>query len=96
MTKNLFGFRLCMLPFSCSIYTPFYIQNHTSEKLEVKITFESRLEEFVFEDSYKLLWREGFVKPGKFHKGEGPGEIDLIRVNDSAFNGSAAWRLWRI
>ena len=84
MIKKLYGFGICLLLLcSCSIYTPFFIQNHSSEKVEVKITVDSRLKEFVPGDSYKLLWREGFVKPKKFHKGEAPGEIDLIPVNDS-------------
>lgn len=84
MTGKLFGFGTCLLLLcSCSIYTPFFIQNHSNKKVEVKITVDSRLKEFVPGDSYKLLWREGIVKPKKFHKGEAPGEIDLIPVNDS-------------
>lgn len=83
MIKRLFGFGICLLLCSCSIYTPFFIQNHSNEKVEVKITFDSMLKEFVLEDNYKLLWHEGIVKPKKFHKGEAPDEIDLIPVNDS-------------
>lgn len=83
MIKRLFGFGICLLLCSYSIYTPFFIQNHSNEKVEVKITFDSRLKEFVLEDNYKLLWCEGIVKPKKFHKGEEPNEIDLIPVNDS-------------
>lgn len=73
----------CCCSVRAVINTPFFIQNHSHEKVEVKIRVDSRLKEFVLEDNYKLLWHEGIVKPKKFHKGEAPDEIDLIPVNDS-------------
>ena len=68
---------------SCSVSTPFYIQNKTQNNVEVKIHYNNKLEDLTNYGDYKIIYQNGILTPKQFEKSNKILEIEQIILNDS-------------
>ena len=71
MKKNLkiiiFLFTLFVLN-SCSVATPFFIQNTTQNNIKLKIIYNYPIEDLSNYGNYKIVYQNGILTPKQFEK----------------------------
>ena len=86
MKKNLkiiiFLFTLFVLN-SCSVATPFFIQNTTQNTIKLKIIYNYPIEDLSNYGNYKIVYQNGNLTPKQFEKSKELLDIEQQQISDS-------------
>lgn len=79
-----FAFLLILLILnSCSVYTPFFIQNTTQSEVNLKIIYNFPVKDLNNYGDYKIVYQNGILTPKQFDKSKNISEIEQEQINDS-------------
>jgi len=68
---------------SCSVYTPFFIQNTTQSEVNLKIIYNFPVKDLNNYGDYKIVYQNGILTPKQFDKSKNISEIEQEQINDS-------------
>src|SRR5690554_4762309 len=68
---------------SCSVSTPFFIQNDSQNKIELKIIYNYPIKELSNYGNYKIVYQNGILTPKQFEKSKELIDIEQKQINDS-------------
>ena len=81
--KNFTFLVLILILNSCSVYTPFFIQNTSEKDVEIKIVYNYAIKDLDKYGDYKIVYQNGILNQKEFDKSTELINIEQNQINDS-------------